>query len=155
MLTEVNKTIAPSTEANKELFYRLSECWNQGTVTLLENILASNYIHHDPDRPDVRSREDYKRWLTESHSLFPDLHLTVEDLVAEADKVVTRWTFRGTNTGDFETPTPSPATGKQVTVSGMNIFRFAEGKIVEEWFQEDTMGMLQQLGFIPTAEQES
>lgn len=74
-------------------------------------------------------------------------------MVAEADKVTGRWTFRGTNTGDFELPVPSPATGKQVSVTGMNIFRFTGGKIVEEWLQEDTMGMLQQLGFMPAPEQ--
>ena len=144
-----------STEDNKELLHRLNECRNQGNVALLEELLAPDFIHHDPGRPDVRSREDYKRWLAESHHLFPDLHITGEDLVAEVDKVATRWTFRGTNTGDFELPAPAPATGKQVSFSGMNIFRFAEGKIVEEWFQEDTMGMLQQLGFMPAAEQAS
>ena len=142
-----------STEDNKELANRLWECWNQGNVALLEELLAPDFIHHNPDSPDVRSREDYTRWFAETHRLFPDLHITVEILVAEADKVAGRWTFRGTNTGDFEQPAPSPATGKQVSVSGMNIFRFAAGKIVEEWLQEDTMGMLQQLGFMPAAEQ--
>jgi steroid delta-isomerase-like uncharacterized protein len=142
-----------STEDNKELLRCLTECWNQGNVALLEEILAPDFIHHDPDRPDIRSREDYKRWLAESHSLFPDLHITVEDQVAAADKVAGRWTFRGTNTGAFEMPTLLPATGKQVSVSGMNIFRFAAGKVVEEWFQEDSMGMMQQLGFMPAAEQ--
>jgi steroid delta-isomerase-like uncharacterized protein len=141
-----------STENNMELLVRLNECWNQGNVAPLDEILATDYIHHDPDRPDVRSREDYKRWVTESHSLFPDLQIIGEDQVAEADKVATRWTFHGTNNGDFETPAPLPATGKQVAFTGMNIYRFAGGKIVEEWFQEDTMGMLQQLGFMPTEE---
>ena len=141
-----------SIENNMGLLVRLNECWNQGNVAPLDEILAPDYIHHDPDRSDVRSREDYKRWVTESHSLFPDLQIIGEDQVAEADKVVTRWTFHGTNTGDFETPAPLPATGKQVAFTGMNIYRFAGGKIVEEWFQEDTMGMLRQLGFMPEAE---
>ena len=83
---------------------------------------------------------------------FPDFRMDVEESVAEGDRVACRYTFRGTNTGDFELPAPAPATGKQVSFSGMNIFRFAEGKIVEEWFQEDTMGMLQQLGFMPAEE---
>jgi steroid delta-isomerase-like uncharacterized protein len=142
-----------ATEDNKELLHRLTECWNQGNVALLEEVLAPDFIHHDPDRPDVRSREDYKRWFAESHSLFPDLHLTTDILLAEGDKGATRWTFRGTNTGDFELPVPAPATGKPVSFSGMNIFRFAGGKIVEEWFQEDTMGLLQQLGLMPALEQ--
>jgi steroid delta-isomerase-like uncharacterized protein len=144
-----------ATEDNKELLHRLTECWNQGNVALLEEVLAPDFIHHDPDRPDVRSREDYKRWFAESYHLFPDFHVTVEIVVAEGDYVASRWTWSGTNTGDFEGPAPAPATGKQVSVSGMNILRFAGGKIVEEWFQEDTMGMLQQLGFMPAAEQAS
>src|SRR5437879_2838022 len=54
------------------------ECWNQGNLALIEELLAPDFIHHNPDRPDVRSREDYKRWFAESHRLFPDFHITVE-----------------------------------------------------------------------------
>jgi len=141
-----------SIEDIMELGRRHEECWNQGNVALLEELLAPDLIRHDPSNPDVRSREDYIRWFTESHRLFPDFHITAEVAVVEADKLASYWTWRGTNTGDFESPAPAPATGKQVTVSGMNILRFAGGKIVEEWFQEDTMGMLQQLGFMPAPE---
>ena len=141
-----------SIEDNKQLARQHSEGWNQGNFALIEEILAPDFIHHDPDRPDVRSREDYKRWFAESRSLFPDLHITTDIQVAEGDYVAGRWTLRGTNTGDFELPAPAPATGKQVSVSGMSIFRFSGGKIVEEWLQEDTMGLLQQLGFMPAAE---
>ena len=74
-----------STEENKELHNRLTECWNQGNVAPLDEILAPDYMHHDPDRPDVRSREDYKRWVAESHSLFPDLQIIGEDQVAEIE----------------------------------------------------------------------
>ena len=140
-----------SIEDNKELARRHTEYWNQGNLALIEELLAHDFIHHNPDRPDVRSREDYKRWFAESLRLFPDLHITVEDQVVDADTMAGRWYFRGTNTGDFELPAPAPATGKQVSVSGMNIFHFAGGKIVEEWLQEDTMGLLQQLGFMPEA----
>jgi steroid delta-isomerase-like uncharacterized protein len=142
-----------STEDNKELARRHEECWNQGNVALLEELLAPDFIHHDPDHPDVRSREDYKRWFAESYHLFPDFHVTVEIVVAEGDYVAARWTWSGTNTGDFEGPAPTPATGKQVRVSGMNILRFAGGKIVEEWLLQDTMGLQQQLGFMPAPEQ--
>ena len=141
-----------SIEHNKELARRHTECWNQGNVAPLEELLAPDFIHHNPANPHVRSRKDYKRWFTESHRLFPDFHITVEIAVAEGDYGAGRWTWSGTNTGDFESPAPAPATGKQVSVSGMNIFRFAGGKIVEEWLQEDTMGMLQQLGFMPSQE---
>ena len=77
---------------------------------------------------------------------FPDFHHTVEDLVAEGDKVVPRLTLRGTHQGDFQ---GLPPTGKQVTFSGINVMRLEDGKIVEHWSIGDTLGMLQQLGAIP------
>ena len=145
-----------STEDNKALIRRaLEEEWNQGNFAHVDEQTASNYIHHDPGNPNVRTREDYKQWVIESRNAFPDLHVAIEDMVAEGDQVATRWTFRGTNTGDFVTPMPIPATGKQVTVSGITIARFAGGKVVEDWHQVDTLGMLQQLGVIPAPGQAS
>jgi steroid delta-isomerase-like uncharacterized protein len=78
---------------------------------------------------------------------FPDIDRTVEDLVAEGDKVVARWTARGTHTGDFQ---GLPPTGKVATSSGITIFRIADGKIVEEWSESDMLGLLQQIGAIPS-----
>ena len=77
---------------------------------------------------------------------FPNVHLTVEDMIAEGDKVVTRYTSRGTQKGAF---VGIPPTGKQMTVSSIVVARIADGKIVEEWGLDDQMGMLQQLGVIP------
>jgi predicted ester cyclase len=78
---------------------------------------------------------------------FPDLHHTIEDMIAEGDRVVTRLTAEGSNTGQFY---GMPATGKPVRVSEIAIFRIADGKIVEQWPQSDALGMMQQLGMIPT-----
>jgi predicted ester cyclase len=108
-----------------------------------------SFIHHDPDFPNFHTREDYKQWVTEARNAFPDLHLTIDDMIAEGDKVVTRWTFRGTNTGDMVSPMHIPATGKQVTVTGITIDRFANSKFVEDWHQGDIMGFMQQLGLVP------
>jgi steroid delta-isomerase-like uncharacterized protein len=139
-----------STEENKATVRRsIEEGWNQGHVAVFDELNAPNFIYHDPGVPDVRTTEDYKRWVTETHKAFPDLHFTMEDLVAEGDQVAVRWTFRGTHTGDLVTPMPLPATGKQVTGSGIAIGRFAGGKVLEIWNQGDTMGFMQQLGVIP------
>ncbi len=139
-----------STEENKATVRRaIEEGWNQGHVAVFDELNALNFINHDPGAPDVRTNEDYKRWVTESLSAFPNLHITIEDLVAEGDQVATRWTFRGTHTGDLVAPIALPATGKQVTVTGISIVRFAGGKAIEAWFQGDTLGFLQQLGVIP------
>ena len=77
---------------------------------------------------------------------FPDVHFTIEDQVAEADKVVTRWTWRGTHQGPFQ---GIPPTGKHVMVTGVGINRFANGKVVENWTNMDILGLLQQLGVVP------
>jgi steroid delta-isomerase-like uncharacterized protein len=139
-----------STETNKALVRRATEeGWNQGNLALIDELCAPDYVNHDPDRPDVRTHEDYKRWVTENRSAFPDFHLTIDDLVAEGEQVVVRWTMRGTNTGDIVRPTHIPATGKQVTMTGIDITRFAGGKVVETWHQGDYLGLFQQLGLIP------
>jgi steroid delta-isomerase-like uncharacterized protein len=145
-----------STEENKAIVRRaIEEGWNQGHVAVFDELNAPTFINHDPGTPDVRTSEDYKRWVTESLSAFPNLHVTIEDLVAEGDQVAMRWTFRGTHTGDLVAPMPLPATGKQVTVTGITIVRVASGKGVEVWSQGDTMGFLQQLGVIPAPGQAS
>jgi len=139
-----------SPEENKSTVRRaIEEGWNQGHVAVFDELNAPNFIYHDPGAPGVRTSEDYKRWVTESLNAFPNLHITIEDLVAEGDQVAMRWTFRGTHTGDLVAPVPLPATGKQVTVPGITIVRLTGGKGVEVWSQGDTLGFMQQLGVIP------
>jgi predicted ester cyclase len=139
-----------STEENKAIVRRaIEEGWNRGHVAVFDELNAPNFINHDPGAPGVRTKEDYKRWVTESLSAFPNFHMTIEDLIAEGDRVAMRWTFRGTNTGALVTPMPLPATGKQVTGSGVTIIRLVGEKAVEVWSQGDTLGFLQQLGVIP------
>ena len=145
-----------STEENKAAVRRaIEEGWNQGNVAVFDELSAPNWVYHDPGNPDVRTLEDYKRFATEVLSAFPDGHFTIEDLVAEGDQVVFRGTFRGTNTGDIVTPMPIPATGKQVSMTGISIIRFAGGKAVEVWTQGDNLGLFQQLGLIPAPGQTS
>ncbi|HEX9133781.1 MAG TPA: ester cyclase [Ktedonobacteraceae bacterium] len=143
-----------STEDNMATARRLiEEVWNQGKVALINELCAPNFILHDPDRPDVRTLEDYKRWVTETRSAFPNFRLTIEGMFAKGEEVADRWTLRGTNTGDLVTPTMRiPATGKQVTVTGLSIVRFAGGKAVEHWHLADYLGLFQQLGLIPVPE---
>jgi steroid delta-isomerase-like uncharacterized protein len=143
-----------STEENKAIVRRaIEEGWNHGNVAVFDELCAPNFIYHDPGIPDVRTLEGYKRFAAEIRTAFPDLHFTIEDLVAEGDQVVMRWTFRGTNTGDLVTPMPLPATGKQVTVTGISIGRFAGGKALEVWNQGDNLGEMQRLGVIPAPAQ--
>lgn len=140
-----------STEDNKAKVRRaFEEGWNQGKIAVFDELCASDWIHHDPTQPHVRTLEDFKRNVSERRNAFPDLHFTMEDMIAEEDKVVVRWMWHGTHTGDCVTPMVRlPATGKQVSVTGITIFRIASGKVVETWNQSDRLGMYQQLGLIP------
>jgi len=146
-----------STEDNKAATVRraIEEGWNQGNVAVFDELCAPNWVYHEPGSPDVRTLADYKRFATETRRDFPDLHLTIEDLVAEGDKVVMRGTFGGTNTGDIVAPMPIPATCKPITMTTISIVRFAGGKAVEVWTQGDSLGVLQQLGVVPMPGQAS
>ncbi len=145
-----------STEDNKALVRRvMEEGWNQRNLAIVDELIASNFLFHDPHLPNVRTREDYKQWIIESLTAFPDLHLTIEEQIAEGDQVVTRWTSRGTHTGDLVKPMPLPATGKRVTISGIVIARCAGGKGIELWHLADTLSAMQQLGVIPAPGQAS
>ena len=145
-----------STENNKASVRRWTEEGvNQGKVAVFDELAAPNWVNHDPSFPHVRTVADYKRFITETRSAFPDFHVTIEDVIAEGDLVVMRSTWRGTNTGDFVTPMPLPATGKQVSVTGITIVRMASGKGVEVWSVGDTLGLFHQLGLIPAPGQAS
>lgn len=139
-----------STEDNKALVRRaIEEVWNQGNVALADELYAPNVRFQNPGVADVRTLEDFKRLVTALRSPFPDGHMTIEDMIAEGDQVVSRYTFRGTNTADFVAPIPIPATGKHVTTTGIAIARLAGGKVVEVLDMGDTLGLLQQLGLVP------
>jgi steroid delta-isomerase-like uncharacterized protein len=118
----------------------------------LESILAQHeqlygpeWVGHFPGMPPLDA-DGHRQYSEVMSRAFPDLERTIEDLVAEGDKVVARWTARGTHDGDFN---GIPPTGKTAHSSGITIFRIADGRIVEEWAESDTLGLLQQVGAIP------
>ena len=134
-----------STEHNKALVRRfIEEVWNQKHLASIDVLVATNYLDHTSGNPP--GPEGLKQFAEAYISAFPDLHTTIEDQVAEGDKVVTRWTSYGTNTGSFF---GQPATGKSAMIAGMSIDRIADGKIFESWDALDQLGMLQQLEMIP------
>jgi len=138
-------------EQNKALVRRMTEAfYNQGHVELAEQFFADTYVHHDSAAPQVRDRDGRKRELRAFLVGCPDLHITTDDLVAEGDRVAKRWTMHATHTGDLS---GLPPTGKRITVSGLELFRLADGKIVECWIGYDSLNLMQQLGVIPTPEQ--
>ena len=136
-----------STEENKALVRRsIDEVVNQGNLAVADEVCASNYVHRAPGSPEFRGPEGFKQLIAMYRTAFPDLHLTLEDLIAEGDAVVSHWTARGTHRGEFMGLAP---TGKSVTVVGMVLSRCAGGRVVEDLEVSDVLGMLQQLGAIP------
>ena len=139
-----------STEENKTVARRAYDAFNQGLRTgnlaALDEVIAANMVDHNPAPGQGPGLEGAKQVFTQFFAAFPDLQFTVEDMIAEGDKVASRITARGTHKGDFQ---GIPATGKQVMQTGIDILRIAGGKVVERWGQFDDLGMLQQLGVVP------
>jgi len=136
-----------SAEENKAMVRRLMEVWNTGDVAVLDEVIAADAVSHDPSTPDMGAGpEGVKRLMTMYRAAFPDITFTVEDQVADGDMVATRWTSYGTHRAALM---GIPPTGKSATVTGMQIDRFAGGKIAETWVNWDTMGLMRQLGVIP------
>jgi steroid delta-isomerase-like uncharacterized protein len=138
-------------EENKEKARRfLEEAFNEGNLGVVDEIFASDYVLHDPASPEeVSGPEGIKQFVQMYRSAFPDTHITVEDQIAEGDEVVTRWTGRGTHQGALFGVAPS---GNQVELSGITISRFEGGKFVEDWTNSDTLGLMQQIGAVPSPE---
>lgn len=137
-------------EQNKSLVrHFIEEVWNRGKLTLIDELVASDYLEHQP-RADANGPEGEKEFFTRLRAAFPDIHFMIEDQIAEGDKVVTRWTARATHTGEFLGIAP---TGRHGVVTGIMIDRIANGKFVEGWTIYDELGMMQQLGIVPAPEQ--
>jgi steroid delta-isomerase-like uncharacterized protein len=135
-------------EGNKNVVRRLfEELWNKGNLPVADELFSPNYAHHDPSTPDVgRGPESEKKRATLYRTAFPDLRLTIEDIIAEGETVTARWSCRGTHKGDLSGIAP---TGKQFTISGVTIARLSNGKMAEGYVNWDALGLMQQLGVVP------
>ena len=123
------------------------EIWRTGNANLIDEHMAPNYVLHKPPTGFSPDREGLKAILHAMRSAFPDLRMTVEDVIAEGEKVVQRRSYQGTHQGELF---GIPASGKAISVSQITVSRVADGKFVEEWAETDFLGMLQQLGVVPT-----
>jgi steroid delta-isomerase-like uncharacterized protein len=132
-----------STEANKALVCRFVEAFNTGDLDGVAAAFAPDAVVHNSGAPDPLNLEGFRQLAAVFLAAFPDGKHTIDDMIVEGDKVVTRITYRGAHTGDLM---GIPPTGKHVTTSAMTIDQIAGGKIVETWRLFDQMGMMQQLG---------
>ncbi len=138
-----------SAEENQAVARReIQELFNHnGNLDAADEIYAPDYVGHDPTGAEIRGVEGAKQYAAALRQAFPDLESTIEDQIAQGDKVVSRFSARGTHQGESEEF--GPPTGKRVEITGITIERFEGGKIAEDWSEYNALGMLQQLGHIP------
>ena len=133
-------------QRNKDIIHRYFDEWgNDGGTKAADELIAANVTLRNPPAV-LHSLEDYKKGMAAFHTAFPDLHFTVEEVIAERDRVVVRWSLRTTQLGEYQ---GRPPTGKTVSVTGMSLFRLADGKIQEITVSMDRLGLSQQLGWLP------
>ena len=135
-------------ERNKATARRWSEeLWSKGNLAVADEIVASDYQRHDPGDPfPARGPADVKKIVAMLRGMLPDFHIQVEAMIAEGDMVVSRYTATATDTVGYM---GQPPTGKAIRTPAIQIFRFADGKIVESWAARDDLGTLRQLGQLP------
>ncbi len=122
----------------------LEAIWNQGDEAAVEQRLVTDYLGHSG--LTIRGPEGARRFVAAMRQAFPDYHYAVEDEIAEGDRVVHRWTARGTHQGPFQGVSP---TGRVVTISGISIYRVVNGQLVESWTTSDLLGLMRQLAVAP------
>ncbi len=135
-------------EMNTEILRReKEEAWNKGNLDVIDELVADDYVMHDPSQPtEIRGREGLKQYISAFRTAFPDMNMTVDDVVAEKNKVSRRMTLNGTHDGPLA---GIPATGKRVSTGGIAIDRLENGKIVETFVNYDLMGLMRQIGAAP------
>jgi predicted ester cyclase len=139
-----------STEENKALIRRwLEQCYNEGNLAAADDFVAVNYVNHSAPHGQTPRLQGEIEYITLIRSAFPDIHLAIEDQIAEEDKVVTRLTATGTYRGGVEDIPPKAVVGKQVRVTEILIHRISSGNVVEDWMEFDQLGLWRQLGVIP------
>jgi steroid delta-isomerase-like uncharacterized protein len=138
-----------SMEENKAIVRRINdEVWSEGHLDVIDELIADDFVATVVGAPEqIRGPQGFREFVVAYRKAFPDLHITIDEQLAEGETVVTRWTATGTNEGELM---GIPATGKQATIAGININRISGGKLVEGWGLFDQLGLLQQIAAVPT-----
>ena len=140
-----------STETNKAIVSRyIEQVWNNGRQDLVEEFFAEDIVEHGIENlPGMNGRDSLKTIIGMIRNGLPDINLTLNDVIAEGDKVVTQWSYTATHQGELM---GIPATGKQLALSGAAVYRLVNARIVELWNYADNLSLMQQLGVVPTPE---
>ncbi|NJK53359.1 MAG: ester cyclase [Leptolyngbyaceae cyanobacterium SU_3_3] len=133
-----------NTDRNKAIYQRyIQQVFNQGQLDLLDEILSPSYVYHEAPPDILPGAEGIRQVVSIFRAAFPDLEITIDDQLADGDKVCSRATTRGTHQGEIF---GIPATGKAVTMTGLTVVRIVDGRITESWVKNDVMGLMNQLG---------
>jgi steroid delta-isomerase-like uncharacterized protein len=136
-------------QRNKDTAQAVFAVWNSGELDGLDDLVAPDVVHHDPYDPHgADGLAGMKKTIALNRGAFPDIEITVEDQIAEGDRVATRWSASMTHEGELMGAPPS---GRQASITGITIDRFEDGKIVEAWRNMDTLGLLTGIGALPAA----
>jgi steroid delta-isomerase-like uncharacterized protein len=139
-----------SAEESKAIVRKFWSVWDEGNIDLVDELLAPDYVNHNPAAPDLPTGPDgVKGVVAMFRSGMPDLSVLVEDMMAEGDKVATRYTLEGTHEGKLF---GVPPTGQQLSIKSISVERVSDGKIREHWRITDSLDMMQQLGVVPMPE---
>jgi steroid delta-isomerase-like uncharacterized protein len=130
----------------KAVIRRWVEAWNTQDLDAAEALVAPEFVRHDANLPDVVGPQAEPQHIVDDLAAFPDLHLEIEQLIAEGDLVAARYLVQGTHRGEF---LGIPGTGRPMTIQASESYRLAGGKLAEQWVVMDALGLLQQLGAVP------
>lgn len=133
---------------SKALVRHFIEEMNKGKVAamaVMDELCAANFVWHPSTGEEIHGLKDFKQNTKEVYNTFPDAHCNIDEMVAEGDRVVVRWTLTGTHKGEFM---GIPPTNKKITAWGIEIYRVVDGKFVESWERFDDLGVMQQLGLV-------
>ena len=131
-------------DANRDSVRRhIDEVFNRGEVDVVDEVFAEDFLYHQPDGSEMAGREALKQMVGKFREALPDLRCTIEDQFSEGDRVVTRWSLRGTHKGDMMGIAP---TGKEISIWGTVIHRFENGQIAEAWDAYDFLSLMKQVG---------
>ena len=146
--TQVGESRTTSEQQNEALIRQVLELINDRNLDAAFELYAPDYIYHGPGGQELRGRDGIRGLWAVFLAAFPDLHSTVDDVISEGDKLVLRWTIQGTHTGEF---LGIPASNKQMTLHVTEIFRIANGQLVEAWDQYDRLHLMEQIDAIPAS----
>jgi steroid delta-isomerase-like uncharacterized protein len=141
-----NRTVTIGGDPKALMHNYIEEAWNKGNLDFIDKNFSSDFVGHGTLPGQPTNRDGVKQVISVVRNAIPDLHITIEDILAEDDKVASRWVTKGTHKGDLMGAKP---TGNKISVSEIAVFRVKDGKVAEGWANRDDLGFLQQIGLIP------